>query len=241
MLSLIPASLVDDNLHVLENHHVDTSLSLLRGSLLAGLDSKQQEHVQTRLRACILATDMAMHGELITNVVSPALDPCPDCFSLIAQPLEQRQLGPVTQAILDKDDKVVLTMMQALLHTADLYNPVKPFAVSQRWAARLQQEFNRQVCNPRTSPRDDDPIGLIPSLQVDLETEQDLPVLPHMTGRGPLALAQGEVGFVRHAAKPWYEAVCTAFPALSPMLIILSKWRGQSPVSCIGIACSRWL
>merc|ERR1712146_418412 len=35
-------------------------------------------------------------------------------------------------------------LMQSLLHTADLYNPIKPFDVTREWAIRLQTEFNQQ-------------------------------------------------------------------------------------------------
>eukprot|EP00045_Choanoeca_perplexa_P013328 m.150831 g.150831 ORF g.150831 m.150831 type:complete len:210 (+) comp16322_c0_seq6:186-815(+) len=59
-----------DNEHVLENHHVDVTKTLLRTTnLLAGLETQQQEHIEASLSACILATDMAAHGELASKVV----------------------------------------------------------------------------------------------------------------------------------------------------------------------------
>jgi hypothetical protein len=68
-------SSIDGNMHVLENHHVETALGLARTcGLLASLERKQQDHVEDQLRACVLATDMAAHGELSSSVVSSLVD-----------------------------------------------------------------------------------------------------------------------------------------------------------------------
>jgi len=44
----------------------------------------------------------------------------------------------------DNDDQRAFILV-TLLHTSDLYNPIKPFHITKKWANRLQREFNQQV------------------------------------------------------------------------------------------------
>merc|ERR1712146_406456 len=105
--------------------------------------------------------------------------------------------GPQDLEALKSDPAKRKKLMQSLLHTADLYNPIKPFDVTREWAIRLQTEFNQQC---------------------DLERQEGLPVLPFMDGRGETALAKGETGFISFVAKPWWEAIAAAFPVVKPHL-----------------------
>ena len=48
-------------------------------------------------------------------------------------------------AALTDQDETRMFLLVVLVHSADLYNTIKPFASSQRWTQRLYREFNLQV------------------------------------------------------------------------------------------------
>eukprot|EP00730_Choanoeca_flexa_P005759 TRINITY_DN12015_c0_g2_i1.p1 TRINITY_DN12015_c0_g2~~TRINITY_DN12015_c0_g2_i1.p1 ORF type:complete len:590 (+),score=170.01 TRINITY_DN12015_c0_g2_i1:104-1771(+) len=164
---------------ILENHHCATAFEIMLDDevrLTSVLSPDDYKVFRRIIVETILSTDMAEHGAKLVR-------------------LEQiNELGGF-EDLAENDDKRRF-VLAALLHSADLYNPIKPDKVTSAWAQRLQNEFNAQV---------------------ELEEKMGLPSLPFMKGSGPLALAKGEIGFISFVIMPWYTQLVRAFPVLQPL------------------------
>eukprot|EP00045_Choanoeca_perplexa_P004610 m.39359 g.39359 ORF g.39359 m.39359 type:complete len:346 (+) comp12669_c0_seq1:147-1184(+) len=180
---------------VLEHHHANTAFSIISNEtvgILNQLDTAQKERFREVVFQCILATDMAVHKDRL------------DFLEGLKVKLDDKSHSGVY------NDEEYLLLMQCILHTADLYNPFKPFKVAQQWALRLQKEFNEQV---------------------EKEKELGLPFLPFMAGSGPEALAKGEVGFITFVARPWYHTMSEVFAEVKVLVTILDNniklWKAE--------------
>jgi hypothetical protein len=110
---------------VLENHHCSTAFLLTQKSganIFENLSDSKTKEVRKMMIACILATDMLQHSELLRNLNDKV----------------------VVGWNFDKYEDVLL-YGKMILHAADLSNPVRPFFMSVAWAKRVYAEFNQQV------------------------------------------------------------------------------------------------
>lgn len=111
---------------VLENHHCSTAFRLMRKpnmQVLSTLPKIIATDIRKMIISCVMATDMAVHFELIDETKRKAQEGGIDFEDL----KEQTFLGKI------------------LLHAADLSNPVRPFHMTREWARRISLEFNDQV------------------------------------------------------------------------------------------------
>ena len=110
---------------VLENHHCSTAFRLMRKQnmqVLGKLPKALSVEIRKYVIACVMATDMAVHFELIDETKKRAVEGWN--FDEIK---DQNLLGKI------------------LLHAADLSNPVRPYHMTKEWARRISLEFNDQV------------------------------------------------------------------------------------------------
>ena len=110
---------------VLENHHCSTAFRLMRKpnmQVLSTLSKTIANDIRKMIISCVMATDMAVHFELIAETNLKAKDG-----------IDFNEL---------KDQTFV---GKILLHAADLSNPVRPFHMTREWARRISLEFNDQV------------------------------------------------------------------------------------------------
>lgn len=118
-------ALLYNDMSVLENHHCSMSFRLMQKpgtNVLARLPLEQKKEVRKFLIACVLATDMSKHSDLIEEAKNKSL-------------LKGTLLEPPDQAFFGK----------LFLHSADLSGPAKEFSVAREWASRVTEEFNEQV------------------------------------------------------------------------------------------------
>jgi hypothetical protein len=111
---------------VLENHHCSTAFRLMRKpnmQVLSTLPKPIANDIRKMIISCVMATDMAVHFELIDETKRKAGEGGIN----FEDPKEQTFLGKI------------------LLHAADLSNPVRPFHMTREWARRISLEFNDQV------------------------------------------------------------------------------------------------
>eukprot|EP00045_Choanoeca_perplexa_P014439 m.169951 g.169951 ORF g.169951 m.169951 type:complete len:676 (+) comp16676_c0_seq8:206-2233(+) len=176
---------------VLENHHSAVTFDILFDNSTNLLDDLAKEDY-TRVRALviemILATDMSAHA------------------AKMARMEEVNSMGGFVNLRDDEDQRAFVLVV--LLHTSDLFTPIKPFHVAAAWAGRQQKEFNAQV---------------------ELEKSMGLPSLPFMQGTGKAALAKGEVGYISFVIRPWFQHMSAAFPELEFLMdnvdSNLERWR----------------
>mmetsp|Transcript_29064 Transcript_29064/g.73164 ORF Transcript_29064/g.73164 Transcript_29064/m.73164 type:complete len:382 (+) Transcript_29064:59-1204(+) len=114
------------NVSVLENHHVNLSLSLmdLPGmDVLGCFDDKRKGELKDMMRSVVLFTDMTKHKEMM---------------ELLQAVADEKRVLSTGRA----DDRVLI--FQTVLHTADLGNPCKPWAIHIQWTHAIVAEFFSQ-------------------------------------------------------------------------------------------------
>lgn len=110
---------------VLENHHVSTAFRLMKKpnlNVLGRIPKNIASDIRKTVISCVMATDMAVHFELIDETKKRAREGWN-----FSEAKDQALLGKI------------------LLHAADLSNPVRPFHMTRQWAERISVEFNDQV------------------------------------------------------------------------------------------------
>ncbi|XP_035215622.1 uncharacterized protein LOC118189173 isoform X2 [Stegodyphus dumicola] len=111
------------NSSVLENHHWRTAISCLSESgIFSHLDKEVWQDIQNQIRSLILATDITRQKEFLARFKSYLNSECLD--------MEKTQYRHFA--------------LQIALKCADLCNPCRPWAISQRWSYQVCQEFYRQ-------------------------------------------------------------------------------------------------
>lgn len=111
------------NSSVLENHHWRTAISCLSESgIFNHLDKDVWFDIQKQIRSLILATDITRQKEFLAKFKNYLNSDCLD--------MEKTQYRHFA--------------LQIALKCADLCNPCRPWAISQRWSYQVCQEFYRQ-------------------------------------------------------------------------------------------------
>ncbi|KAF8784622.1 cAMP-specific 3' like protein [Argiope bruennichi] len=111
------------NSSVLENHHWRTAISCLSESgIFNHLDRDIWHDIQMQIRSLILATDITRQKEFLARFKS----------YLSSESLDM------------EDSQYRHFALQIALKCADLCNPCRPWAISQRWSYQVCQEFYRQ-------------------------------------------------------------------------------------------------
>ncbi|KAJ3117166.1 High affinity cAMP-specific and IBMX-insensitive 3',5'-cyclic phosphodiesterase 9A [Phlyctochytrium bullatum] len=113
-------AIVYNDISPLENHHAALLFALLKHEkldFLANLSAQQYRDFRKSVINCILATDMAKHGEILSKFKTYV-----DCFDL--NDASQRQL-----------------LLQLIIKCADISNEVRPKHVAEPWVDKLLEEF----------------------------------------------------------------------------------------------------
>jgi len=83
-----------------------------------------------------------------------------------------------------------------VIHAGDISNPTKPYAICEKWAVRVSDEF---------------------FLQGDKERELGLP-LTFQFDRHSINLANMQMGFIKGVVLPYFSPLASAFPGLEVCL-----------------------
>eukprot|EP00210_Caulerpa_lentillifera_P001493 g1432.t1 len=157
---------------VLENHHCALSFAILERKNCAILDRLPkdiQSEVRKTIIKLILATDMSNHFKMTSELCQLELPEGPG------------------------DESVRLLLCKAVLHAADISNPVRSFDVDFWMSERVQQEFK---------------------IQTEKEKELGLPVSPHMDIKNEVMKYQAEVNFIDFIVTPLWKRLAQLFPPL---------------------------
>ena len=117
-----PLAVLYNDISVLENHHCSFAAKLIartENNILANMDTETQKTARSLMIQCILSTDMSTHFD-VTNK-----------FKLKVE-------GKQFSKELPEDRQ---SMMNFLMHAADLSNPARPFEAAKRWAWAIIDEF----------------------------------------------------------------------------------------------------
>eukprot|EP00730_Choanoeca_flexa_P005545 TRINITY_DN11971_c0_g1_i1.p1 TRINITY_DN11971_c0_g1~~TRINITY_DN11971_c0_g1_i1.p1 ORF type:complete len:649 (+),score=133.41 TRINITY_DN11971_c0_g1_i1:44-1990(+) len=156
---------------VLENHHCSKMFELLRKhKLLAQLSREDVSAMRKTMIDIIMGTDMTRHAAQLAKMESSE------------------------GAMLADNEDTRRFLLVVIVHSADLYNAIKPFASSQRWTTRLYKEFN---------------------LQCDLERSLGMEPAAFMTASTPVEIAKGQQAFYNYVVIPWFHQVTRVMPDLA--------------------------
>lgn len=169
-----PLALEYNDRNVLENFHARTAFEILhKTQLLAALPEEDYAHVRKVMVECVLGTDMSVHNEALVRL---------------------RELNEMGGFYLHLDNDVVARTfaIRVLLHSADIYNPWKPFPIARAWAQLITQEFQGQVAQETE-------FGLEPTLP------------PAMLATSGPGFAKAQLGFIEMVLLPWWAEIVTLF------------------------------
>ena len=126
-----------NDISVLENFHASTLFKTIRKSdrnIFENLSSIDYKIIRKRIVSEILATDMALHGKVISLIKSKI------CFN------ENDKIYRLN--LISGDERTRSDEQQSLLdfmiHLADLAHNTRQFHISVKWVELLSEEFWRQ-------------------------------------------------------------------------------------------------
>ncbi|CUG90589.1 cAMP-specific phosphodiesterase, putative, partial [Bodo saltans] len=113
------------NNSVLEVHHCNLAIEILgdpESNIFAGLNQHDLTFAYRGLIDCVLATDMARHGEMLNNYIAMVAN---NEFNI-------------------EDETKRRMVMMMILKAGDISNVTKPFPISRKWATAVTEEFYQQ-------------------------------------------------------------------------------------------------
>eukprot|EP00439_Symbiodinium_sp_Y106_P069453 s2566_g11.t4 len=174
---------------VLENMHCKLVFEVLgevKTNVLEVLDKADYKLARSGIVEVILSTDMVRHSEDV-KALSIVYAMHQEVFESAAEDPSQ-----LSQA-LQEDSKSRLKVLSALLHTADISNPMKPWAICEHLADLCLEEFFAQG---------------------DKEKELGIPV-QMLNDREKVNRPNSQVGFIEFVIAPLAEQMAMIFPGLS--------------------------
>jgi hypothetical protein len=160
------ALIYNDN-SVLENMHASNTLRILKKkhtNILENLPAAEYKQMRKVIVSAILHTDMADHFDLTTKL---------------------RSL--VEEGNFAKDNKTHRDILiGALIHSADLSNPLMPRDSAVKWTVAVYKEFNQQA---------------------EIEKREGLPVAPFMATTDFFAQAKMNIDFIDYIVSPLWTAL----------------------------------
>ena len=177
-----------NDISVLENFHASTLFRTIRKTdynIFEKLTTIDYKIIRKRMISEILATDMANHVKVISLIKSK-----------ISLNEENKNLNEYKLNLLSGNEQTKIEEQQSLLdfmiHLADLAHNTKLFDVSKKWVELLSEEFWRQG---------------------DLEKENNLPV-SFLCDRNDVNIPQSQKGFISGYVIPTFESLVSVFPTL---------------------------
>ena len=173
-----------NDISVLENFHASTLFKTLRKSennIFEKLSVIDYKIIRKRIISEILATDMANHGKVVSLIKS----------KITLNENNEYKLNLLTGNEQTKNEEQQ-SLLDFILHLADLAHNTKLFRISLKWVELLSEEFWRQG---------------------DLEKELNLPV-SFLCDRADINIPKSQIGFISGFIIPTFESLVTIFPTL---------------------------
>ena len=191
-----PKAIKYNDSSVLENHHVSTLYQLMadypEADVFKALDDADWLEARKLVITVVLHTDMVHHFKSLSQLEV--------FYELNTEKI--KEAGNSDLCICEKSDEREL-IFSAILHSADISNPVKPMAIYSKWKMRVLEEFWQQG---------------------DQEKARGLKVSPQMD-RDNTSIPQSQINFIDFIVAPMYKAVVYIFPELQATLATLCTNR----------------
>ena len=180
-----------NDISCLENFHTSLLFKVLKkdeNNIFEKINVQNYKTIRKRMISQILATDMANHGKSMSIIKSKI-----DAYKLN---LEEDKSKKNKFVLLSGNEKTKFDEQQSLLnfliHSADLAHNTKEFKISLKWVELLSEEF---------------------WLQGDKEKASGLPI-SFLCDRTKYDIPSSQVGFIRGFVITTYDCLVTMFPTL---------------------------
>ena len=197
-------ALTYNDISCLENYHASKLFRILKNeefNIFEKLNINERKNIRKRIISEILATDMAIHGKVISVIKGKI-------------PSEEIFEGNDTKKkfeLFSKNSENKFQEQQELLdffiHAADLAHNTKLFKISIQWVELLSNEF---------------------WIQGDIEKKMNLPV-SFLCDRDRYDIPTSQVGFIKGFIIPTFNTLINIFPSLNYTIenakINLKKWE----------------
>ena len=163
-----------NDISCLENYHLAQAFKLAASpacNIFQSMEADVRRSLRKFIVHCVLGTDMAKHNIHGSDVASKLGNP-------------------------DEFPSLKLMILGLVIHAGDISNPTKPYAICEKWAVRVSDEF---------------------FLQGDKERELGLP-LTFQFDRHSINLANMQMGFIKGVVLPYFSPLASAFPGLEVCL-----------------------
>jgi len=188
-----PFALTYNDKSPLENMHTASLFKVLtdpESNVFASLEKTLYKEVRRGIIDAILHTDIIQHGEMVKMLAllyqmnTDVVEAQGDEFYELLQSTAHNQ-----------------TIINMLLHAADVSNPMKPWGLCQKLSMKVVEEFFAQG---------------------DLEKMHGIPV-GLLNDRTKLNMPNSQIGFIEFLIAPMTESVVRLFPALDTLAINLAE------------------
>eukprot|EP00891_Asterochloris_glomerata_P009655 jgi/Astpho2/9655/gw1.00146.70.1_t len=176
-----------NDISVMENHHCAITFAILAKrdcAILEHLERPRRQELRKLIISAILATDMSYH------------------FSLTTEFKNHGEHGGCAFSIEKEEDRLLL--IKAIIHAADISNPVRPFHVNCVLSSGVHREFRAQVAEELR-------LGLTP--------------MPHMNAKDEHVQCSLEMNFIDCVVSPLWEHMTHIFPKLKACNLNVRKNR----------------
>lgn len=214
-----PLAIRYNDISVLENHHCAKAFEvfMLPGcNITQNLKTEQKKYLRKTIISLVLVTDMTQHfnlrGELDGVITRHMVDSMPTKL----------------------DEKDTLVVLKSILHTCDISNPAKPWAVSKKWSDLVLQEFLEQGDREK---RENLPVSMNCDRDTTVQDElsinfTDFIVAPFFFSMAKLLPKMLKVCKILHANRnEWHsiytQRVVTAFPDEAVRAENLAKFEAR--------------
>ncbi|CAJ1429630.1 unnamed protein product [Effrenium voratum] len=177
----------------LENMHCSKLFQLLRDpetDVFSSVAKDQYKEVREDIIQAILHTDVTKHNEMVKDLAL--------FYQMNKETLNIEELAEEAGGVLKASRT---TMINALLHSADVNNPCKPWEVAKQLAYSCMDEFFAQG---------------------DMEKSLGIPV-GFLNDREKVNRANSQIGFIEFMIAPFVEALVLIFPPLQQMSIYTAE------------------
>mmetsp|Transcript_100607 Transcript_100607/g.319637 ORF Transcript_100607/g.319637 Transcript_100607/m.319637 type:complete len:933 (-) Transcript_100607:234-3032(-) len=177
----------------LENMHCSKLFELLsdpEANVFAEVEKGEYKAMRRGIIQAILHTDVTKHNEMIKELAL--------LFQMHSQDFEGSELSEQGAEVLSEHGQMIAN---ALLHSADMGNPMKPWELCQKLAHLILDEF---------------------ALQGDREKELGVPV-SMLNDREKVNRPNSQIVMAEFMMAPMVEAIVHIFPQLDPMALHLGR------------------
>lgn len=185
--SLSDMAITYNDKSVLENYHVSSAFKILKkldSNILQRLNLNEFKHIRKRMIESILSTDMIFHAKIHTLVKNKLA-------------INDIKFGINIEKIVDKKSVDLFEEQQSvinfLMHTADVSHNSKEFKISSKWTDLLMEEF---------------------WMQGDIEKKMGYPV-SFLCDRTTAEVPKSQIGFIKSIIIPTFETLVDMIPKLN--------------------------